>query len=488
MRSPTHWRSLVGRLLVPACGAFAVAGVAVWSEVHQRAFLIAVLAIIIPLPIVVRILQRRFDPFEPGVLLSLSLTVLFVLRPIAHLAYGEMKYGGVSIDPGFNTALVVAVVGVSALYIGYATGLGRSVAQRLRPLPAALKPEATMMIAGGLVIFGLVLFALYVEQVGGVEVARRLLRGRNPQEGQVTGEVSVYFLFGPFLAIPATLLLLEAAAEKRRGLITVLVAGAVGLGILFLTGPRGDRLWLMILLLGVFVLPYLRKQKRPRIRTLALVGIVWFAFGITFLADVRVPIAREAPPVELLKKTASNPFRGWHDFALGADTEMFSILALEASRVPSTQPHEPGITILSLTTNWIPRRIYPNKPVTADEKIYGMLFPVQATYSKAGTAPSIFGGFYYDAGLLGVLIGSFLIGVLARALFEYLMAYPNNVGVRLVYASTIPFIFILVRGNPTDTIARMGYIVFPIILALLLAGHRDARPARRAGATARALG
>ena len=466
-------------VIVPICAAACIAGLTVWSDSSQREFLLAILAVVIPLPIIVRILQRQFDPFEPIALLSLSFFLLFVLRPIAHLAYDEMTYGGMSIDPGFDSALLVASVGVIALYSGYAMRFGRGIARRLRPLPSMLKPDATIAIAGALLLVGLVLYLLYIEQVGGLKVAGKLLRGRDPLEGLVISQTTAYFRFGPFLAIPATLLLFEAAAAKRRALFVLVSAVGTGLFVVLLTAPRGDRLWLMLLVMGVFVLPYLRVQRRPKMRTLALLGVLWFAFGITFLQEVRVPVVREGPPIELFKRAAANPVRGWRDFILGADTEMFPILALETDRVPTTQPHEPGLTIVSLVTTWIPRRLYVSKPTEPDTKVYEMLFPLRASVSRAGTSPSIFGVFYYDSGLVGVAIGALLFGILARALFEYLVIHPTNVGVRLLYAATLPLIAVTVRGSPTDTIGRMAYIVLPIIVALWWTGLRHPLGAHR---------
>lgn len=437
----------------------------------------SLLAIVIPLPLVIRALQRKFDPFEPIVILSLSFFVLFFLRPVAHLAYGEMTYGGMSIEGGFDRALLVAVTGVIAVYIGYAIGAGRGIARRLGPLPSTLKPEATIMVASGLLLVGIVLYALYAEQIGGLAVATEFLRGRAFQQEPVIGQSTAYYRFGLYLAIPATLLLLEAAAAKRRALFVLLSALSTALFVVLITGPRGDRLWLLLLVMAIFVLRYLRAERRPKARTLAVVGVLWFALGITFLSDVRVPAARDAPPIELLKKTAANPFRGWHDFILGGDTEMFAILALETERVPSLKPHQPGLTLVSLATTWIPRRMYPDKVEPTDYEVYAMLFPDYAKISRGGTAPSVFGGFYYDSGFLGVAIGAVLLGILARALYEYLLAHPGSAGARLVFAAMLPFIVVMVRGNPTDTVGRMAFIVFPIIVAVWWGGRREPRAA-----------
>lgn len=481
-------RTVVG--LVTLTLSTVAAAVIVWSASAERWALLVVLAILTPLPIVVRLLQKRLDPFEPIFLLSVSLFVLFALRPLAHVFYGEMLYdegftgGKYPLEHGFNAALVIAVVGISSLYIGYGLSAGRTVARRLPRVASALRPDVATNFALALLVAGMILYAFYIKQVGGPHIARRLLQGRDPNEGRITDYVTVYFLFGPFLAIPATLFLLEAASLRRRSLLTLAAAVVTALAVVAITAPRGDRLWLMLLVMSIFVLPYLRKQKRPRFKTLALVGVICFAFGITFLGEVRVPVARKAPPEVLLERVATNPFSGAHDFILGADTEMFSILALLAQRVPSERPHKPGVTLISLMTNWIPSDFYPQKPETADSQIYAMLFPARYKTTKAGTAPSFFGGLYFDSGLMGVFIGSLLFGILGRVLYEYLQHNRDAIGVRLLYSSILPFTIVLLRGNPTDTLARMSYIVLPVVIGLLVCRtSTDSLVRRRIGQT-----
>lgn len=465
----------VASLMTPLAVSMGLAAAVIWSASHWRYFLLGCLVVITPLPIVLRGLQKRFDPFEPITIISFAAFVLFALRPVAQLAYGETIYSGLSIEAGFDRALLIALLGVAALYAGYGVTAGRRMASRLKPLPATLEPQGIIAFATGLVIIGLVLYGLYIRQIGGLAVAKSLARGRDPLEGLIVSNTSAYLRFGPFLAIPATLLLLEAAAARRRALFVVLTAVGAGLMVVILAGPRGDRLWLMLLLMSVLVLPYLRTQRRPRMRTIVVAGVLGFAFGITFLSQIRVPVARNASPIVLLERTVENPFRGWHTFILGGDTEMFPILALEAERVPAVHPYNHGVTIISLVTNWIPRAIYPRKTFSADEQVYSFLFPARAKITLAGTAPSIVGGFYYDSGLVGVMLGMFVFGLGARVLFEYLKAHLANAGVRLFYAATLPFIAVTMRGNPTDTVGRMAYIVFPVLVALWWTGRRSAR-------------
>jgi len=49
-------------------------------------------------PIVWRIADRRFDPFEPVVLFCVAWGVMFVVRPTAMLIDGNLTYSGVNIS------------------------------------------------------------------------------------------------------------------------------------------------------------------------------------------------------------------------------------------------------------------------------------------------------------------------------------------------------------------------------------------------------
>jgi hypothetical protein len=464
-------------LVVPLLAGAAL--LAANSGAVQREALLMALALLAPLPIAVRLWQRRFDPFEPIVLLAVGVIVLFVVRPIAHLAYDQMWHRDRRLEPGFDRALLMAFIGVAGLYLGYALGAGRRLARRLPELRQDWRPERLTAFAIGLVVVGLVLFAGFIQQVGGLAVARSFLFARTHEEGEIFARATAYFYLGPFLAIPAALLIMESAARGRKRILLVL-AGLAAFLVVALTGPRGDRIWLLTMLMSLAVLPYLRTGRRPRVLSLAAVFVVVFAFGVTFLAEVRTPTARQASPAELFARTLENPFRGVEDFVLGPDSEMFAIMAMEAEEIPARKPYAPGVTLGSLVAGPIPDGLWPGKPESADIQIYSHLFPAQAQVTKAGTAPSMLGGFYYDLGFPGVALGALLVGLLFRVLFEYLRAHPRNASVRLLYAAALPLTFVLLRGNPTDTLPRALYLVVPVLAAVWWASRRTvALPARR---------
>ncbi len=91
---------------------------------HQQVALAAVLPIAAALPIVVRLAQRKFDPFEPIALLALTFFILYGIRPAAELASGFKYFANQYTRSGFSAACLVSLVGMLSLYAGYAVRTG----------------------------------------------------------------------------------------------------------------------------------------------------------------------------------------------------------------------------------------------------------------------------------------------------------------------------------------------------------------------------
>lgn len=467
-------------MLAVCLSGAAATGVVVWSDtLVTHVSLLAALAAVIVSPVAVRIAQRRFDLFEPIVPLSAGLLVLFVARPAAQLAYGDLYYQGRSIELHFDETLLLVLIGVIALYAGYAVDAGRSLARRIRTTKVTWDHDRAVRIGFVLVALGLALFAVFLSGSGGVDALRRLLAGRSSGDGALYAGHSAYLYYGPFLAIPAALIFLDAAAVRRRSGLYVAALLAAGV-VAVITAPRGDRIWLLSSLGSVALVPYLRTGRRPRPWSVAGVIAVAFFIGVAFLGQIRTPEQRTASPTAVLERTVKEPGEVTREFMLGPDTEMFPVLALLVAEVPDKKPYSHGITVGSLVAHPVPRRIWPAKPHSADREINEVLFPARAARSRAGAAPSMFGGFYYDWGLAAVLLGAFVVGVLWRWLFEVFRRLSHEPGVRLLYAAALPLTIVLLRGNPTDTAARAAYVVGPVVAVMWYLSRRAGAARRRA--------
>ena len=131
----------------------------------------------------------------------------------------------------------------------------------------------------------------------------------------------------------------------------------------------------------------------------------------------------------------------------------------------------PLSSLTSLLFHPIPRELLPDKPSPVDGQVNTLLFP-DLQPGQASVAHSVVGNFYYDSGMVGVALGMLAVGAGLRLLYAYYRAHPDNDQVRLVYASSLPLVIVLFRGNLPDTFARSLFTVVPLIIVFAVAGRR----------------
>lgn len=460
-RGQSNFRSR-GIVLAGATAVATASGAAV-AVVHGRTALVILVGLVCVMPIGVRLIQGRFDIFEPIVPISIGLLLIFFVRPLAHITSGEWFFRGFDIRDGFDTALVMALLGILGLFVGYSlVRFARAIASRLPVLaPKWTTGQAhrfTFLLLGAAAL----LFAGYILQLGGIGAARSFLTGRTTADGLVRADASAYLYFGPFLAIPGALILMEVASIRRR-MVTLLAGFFAALFVVVVTVPRGDRIWLSTLLISLVIARSLRRGRRPKLPAV-LISVVLFVVGVNVLLSQRVTEDRQGPASNAVTRALTTPRDQFKSFALGPDLSMFSVLSITAEEVPAQIPHRPGSTLASLLVAPLPEFVWHGKPQAADVILYTELFPKQGALTRAGTSPSFFGGLYFDGGYLLMVLGGILTGLLARVLFEWWRLYPGNASIRLVYSTSLPLLVVFLRGSPTDLFGRALFVVGPVLV------------------------
>lgn len=442
----------------------------------QRPALMAGLALLTPLPLLIRGLQGKFDPFEPINFYALGIFFLFVLRPAFELTFNSRLFGSYSDYAGFDGALTIALAGTAALYVGYGIAAGVRLGYRLPTLRDNWSPQTVAVMCVGLVLLGLLLFAAFAAQLGqSIGAATDYFRGRSENSPSLR-QSTAYLYLGPYLVVPATLLLLTCWQRDRRQiwLVGALLTGSLAL---LITVPRGDRTYVLTFLLPLLVLPYLHSGRRPRLTTIAVLIALVIPF-LNVLLTVR-NVSTRTDVTQRFVDALSRPDRSFKEFMLGLDTSMFTVLGLTSEIVPSRIPHAPGRVITATLAAPVPGLLWAKKPTQGDQVVYNNLFPQQAAVTRAGNASGFFGGFFFDGGLPGVVLYSLFIGIVSRALWEWWLRHgKHHLGATLIFATALPFIIVLQRGNISDTTGRSVFFVLPVVVVLWLATRRVRVPGR----------
>ena len=90
--------------------------------------------------------------------------------------------------------------------------------------------------------------------------------------------------------------------------------------------------------------------------------------------------------------------------------------------------------------------------------------------------------FYWDFGIPGVFVGMALLGMLARALYEYLLLRPRSLVAQLVFASGLWYLVVAVRHDPVSVFV-WGIVLFAPLIGILSLGSKD-RPVHETAAVA----
>jgi hypothetical protein len=458
--------------------AFIIAGVAVLAAAAGagigivnptvRPALIGGMALVIIIPLAVRVARREFDIFEPLTVMGVALLVMFVVRPLALLVSQQTTYIGYDIMAHFDEALLVAYTGCLAFVLGYALPVGRGWAAKVPPLPSAFHTDTLVAYALALVILGLLLYGVFLGQSGGLAAFNSILAGRQPEQDAFYRSSTGYFYQGMLLMIPASLLLLAGGlVNHRRGL--VMLAVLVMLPLLLVGGATGGRLNLMILLGGPVVFAFLHAGSRPGWLPTLVALFLALTVGVGFLRDARNAADRTDSRVAVLRQSVTNPGLQVERLFLEADTGMFDTLALEVSVVPDELPYQHGALLTDPLVRAVPRPLWPTKPLESNDRLIDTLWPQHYAVNRASSASSIVGNLYQDSGLLTVFLGMLAIGAFLRGLWAWLRRWKHMAGAQLLFASILPLAVVLARGNFVSVLSIGGFTVLPVAIGLWLA-------------------
>jgi oligosaccharide repeat unit polymerase len=316
--------------------------------------------------------------------------------------------------------------------------------------------------AAGLLLVAAGLTVLFAATSGGFGALLQFYSQRTIGSDSATLRNSSFYIYlGPYLTIPAAILLLHAWM-RRKTLFTGLMLAAATLAALALTVPRGDRTFILTLVLPLIALPYLRRERRPKLLVIVLTIVVTF-MAANVLRSERFGESRQ-DPLNSAYTALTSPGKQLKDFISGPDPSLFTVLSLEYEAVPHDIGFSPGITPVSILAGPVPGKLWKDKPQPGLVHVTNYLFFQQALVARASFLPSAFGDMYADWGFVTVALYSLIVGVALRAIWDYFKRHEHNAGVQAVFASCLPLVIVFLRNNLGDTLGHSVALVLPIVV------------------------
>jgi hypothetical protein len=438
--------------------------------VSATAILIVGVGVILALPLALRVHARRFDPFEPIVIFALAWGVMFVVRPAAILIRGDTDFYKVDIGPMLDRAVLLGLLAAVAFVLGYEARLGSRVAERLRVPGDVFDSSAVLLGAFITAALGLLALALVLLPADGLHGIHIFLAGRSTELNNLIEHSTSYLWYGSLLVIPAALAAFAVAISERTvvGVASAVVLTAVAL---LRTVPTGNRIFILVLLGGMLVFVFLHLRRRPGVAALSVALAFALVLSYGFLT-FRDPETRTGPGA-IAEGIVRTPGNVLGPLVKGPDAEMAPALAGALLAVPSKLGYRFGaVTVGDFFLRPIPRDLWPGKPQTPWLEVTGRVWPSARTTGDFEPAFTPVFSFYWDFGLFGVFVGMALIGLGARAAYEYLNRHPANLVVQVLFASALCFFVVVLRHDPVS-VTVWGIVIFvPIVAIFSAAGKR----------------
>ncbi|MGB9596697.1 MAG: O-antigen polymerase, partial [Candidatus Poribacteria bacterium] len=433
-----------------------------WSISNPKyittAFLILLNMAIFSIPF---IMKKELDFFEPVIIMILMSQIRHVLRPVYWLETGyvdlpilidnDMKWNSI------NKGLIYNIIGLLIYYLGYYSGIGWNIANRIGDFEFVRNSEwDANKVKKCIIAFSLVGFMFYCIIVyinGGL---MNMLKGWSTRSKLFAGEF--YFLWGFSALVISSYILFCFYITTRKTIkktmftwIHILFTAIL----MFTFGGRGRVVSFFLVLLTLY--NYLKHKIGTKMLLIFAFLAILFLQAALLLRESTWRGSFDIYAIEQLNF-------GRFDKIIKSFLERpnFDYYASVIALVPNKVPLQMGRTYLSLLAAPIPRKLWKNKPFIHEGSYVRNLISPEET---GGRPIGNIGIFYLNFHIPGIVIGMFILGLFNSVLYSFLKNNINNRNIILLYSILLVPSLSLTNDafiEFTETVFILG-IVFKIV-------------------------
>lgn len=429
---------------------------------YRAAMLVAILTAL-AIPLAIQQLREGLDIFEPLFLANASLASMFLGRPLFDISAQHWYFERIDVRTGFDSMLLVALVGIIAFEVGYISRIPNKIASFLPRFSQGIDPAKAVRISILLFVTGIFLFGEYVRESGGIGFLLTYIATRDlTSQGYSYKAASGYLASGPLLWPPASMISFSMWLETHRRsylwltILILVVFFATTLG-------SGNRTYFIQAIFGIAGVWYIGRNKRPKLLLMVPVIVI----GLFLAAYSRE--SRNANTIEekihILNKMTSDPAKSIGSIWSEDDAAMTDYMSIIIANIPARVSYGNFSTIHDIVMRATPRFLFPSS-VKPDERlvyIFKWFFPRLYYRYTSGAAPSVIAELYIDNGLPSAVVGMFILGVILATAKPW-FAFANRVlPAQLFYVVMPAYTVSLMRGGLPAFVTYMAITSIPII-------------------------
>jgi hypothetical protein len=409
-----------------------------------------------------QVLSRKFDPFAPVWLFLVGYLQVYVLQALSFHDWAvEARGKDLVIAANFRSFWAL----LWFLFI-YQVSPARMTARVLPQPPLRWSPFLPTVVCPALIVWGLFCANMFVS-------------GDASSLESSSSEEALFRSF-PFMMLVAAVMLVVTGLTMQPTrpvfLTCGLLTGAAYVAIWMFNGKRSHSLMGLLATICALYLTRLKRPSWPVLFTTIVLGalVVTIALGwressgyqrsaagfMQYLSDFQPE--KILVNLNVQDEDDGATYKTYEPFEYGG-------FLLMMDTVPAKSPHDYGESYLRVISTFIPRLIWPNKPLFGRSKWIGAWMAgseMERDEEFTGPAIGILGATQLNGGSLATLIVLGCLGFGLRSVYEYFRLYPHSPWVQFYWSITyFNAWFMVVNDDPLVWFYyNWGFTAAPVVM------------------------
>ena len=430
------------------------------QEEGLSCLLIGFLAFLLILHPAIKLLKRKFDPFESMNLVIANYFIFFVLGPLG--MFTPLAYRFFVGDNPFhwlNMSLFYSIIGFVCIYLGYLAPVGGVIARGLPAFNLKWSKTKLKTIILFYTLLALLCYAWLVHLGGGFW---SFIGNIGYLRWTLLKYGTGYIIFGIWFLVAANIIWHLWATQHKGGKLLLWLHTLMTLALFVTLGGRSAVIGIVMVIVAIYHYAW----KRISLRKLLIILLVMVIFAQVFV------VFRWYSPAEF-KEHLFNPAIALK-FWLG-DISSIRVFMRILEGVPAKLDYQLGRTYLNAPLFLVPRRFFPDKPSASADLVVEALFPEYHLPGGGHTAalpPTMPGELYLNFSIVGIILGMFLFGIFCKVGYSYLLKNTKKEMPILIYAVLVPLFLAATSGDFTIAARYLFTTLVPILMAIVFMGLR----------------
>lgn len=396
--------------------------------------------------------EEEIDIFHPIHLITITYLCIFVFTPLILINQGRAYCWGVNVMLGCAKATIVFNLSYTFFIIGYNKLKIPNYA--FYDFKNVSKSQNDKIVFFSTVIWLVgFLFSIYYLRITGRSLSFILTLGNSGDINSPNTKENLLFLsnFTLFMVVPLLYLFKFSKSKIFFALLCFLTFATMYV--------RGFRIFVIILIISLFIVHFKSNLKKPSLKILLTTFFLMVLF-FTFLGEKRGDLrtGNNQKKVEINSNAISN--------MMESNFEIYKPFYGVVIQYTDIFDYTLGKSMVWDTViNWIPRAVWPNKPLAADQtQPVGLKKAVSAKAIEKGAMawPNI-AEFYMEFGAIGCCILFYYFGVGSKYITKYY--YSKNINHLFIYAVIYPILFqFIIRGAFSQLLPFIVFTLLPFYL------------------------